>query len=168
MHQLEEVIKKVIREMNMQPTAQAGSIGSSSETVTVKDYPLGEKSPHRLKTPTGKNINEVTLDAVLKGDITHQDVRITKETLEMQAQIADSCGRDLFAQNLRRAAELISIPDDRLLQMYNSLRPYQSTKQDLQNLAQELREKHQAYITASLVDEAIQVYEARGRLKKAL
>jgi propanediol dehydratase small subunit len=84
----------------------------------------------------------------------------------MQAQIAESRGRPEFARNLRRAAELIPVPDERLLQMYNALRPYQSTKQELVDMARELESKYNAKITAALIYEAADVYEARGRLKK--
>jgi len=49
---------------NSAPKASAGG------RLTVSDYPLGEKSPEKLKTPTGKGINEVTIEAVLDGTVT--------------------------------------------------------------------------------------------------
>jgi len=163
--QLEKMIKDmVLEQMGKKPATSSASLGGG---YTHADYPLGEKRPEVLKTPTGKSINEITLDGVISGNITSQDVRIRPETLEMQAQVAESRGRSEFASNLRRAAELIEIPDERLLEMYIALRPYQSTKQDLLNMAREMREKYNANITASLVEEAAQVYESRGRLKKA-
>ena len=87
-------------------------------------------------------------------------------TLEMQAQVAESVHREAFAGNLRRAAELIAVPDDRLLEIYNALRPYRSTKQELLDIAGELDGKYGAKTAASLVREAAEVYEKRGRLKK--
>ena len=45
-----------------------------------------------------------------------------------------SDGREAFAGNLRRAAELISVPDERILEIYNALRPYRSTKEELLNI----------------------------------
>ena len=52
--------------------------------------------------------------------------------------MAESVHREAFAGNLRRAAELIAVPDDRLLEIYNALRPYRSTKQELLDIAGEL------------------------------
>jgi propanediol dehydratase small subunit len=161
---LEQMIKDVLASMSSgSPTAPSGSSGGR---VTAKDYPLGEKSVDKLKTPTGKSISEVTLDGVLSGNIGPQDVRIRAETLELQAQVAESVGRTNFAANLRRAAELIPVPDERLLQIYNALRPYHATKQELQAIAEELKTKYNATVSAKLVEEAIVVGEARGRLKK--
>mgnify|MGYP002791969567 CR=1 FL=1 len=82
------------------------------------------------------------------------------------AEMAESVHREAFAGNLRRAAELIAVPDDRLLEIYNALRPYRSTKQELLDIAGELDGKYGAKTAASLVREAAEVYEKRGRLKK--
>jgi propanediol dehydratase small subunit len=139
---------------------------SSGGRISYADYPLGVKKPELIKTPTGKSMKEVTLEGVISGDVTTDDVRITPETLEMQAQVAESRGRTAFANNLRRAAELIPIPDARLLEMYNALRPYYSTKEELLAMASELETKYNAKISAALVYDAAEVYEARGRLKK--
>jgi len=163
--QLEKVIKDVLANVLSQGSSIPASPGKAGG-VTFRDYPLGEKSADRLRTPTGKRLDDVTLDAVIRGDITGADVRITAETLEMQAQVAESMGRKSFAANLRRAAELIPVPDERLLEMYNALRPYHSTKQELLNIADELSTKYNAQVTARHVREAAEVGEARGRLKK--
>ena len=93
-------------------------------------------------------------------------MRISPETLEMQAQVAESVNREAFAGNLRRAAELIAVPDDRLLEIYNALRPYRSSKQELIDIANELDQKYGAKTAAALVREAADVYDQRGRLKK--
>lgn len=162
---LEKLIRDVL--VNMAgPGASSPSPAGQAGQVTYRDYPLGEKSIDKLQTPTGKSIREVTLDNVLKGNIAAADVRIRAETLEMQAQVADSVGRKTFATNLRRAAELIPVPDQRLLEMYNALRPYHSTKQELLAIADELATKYNARITANHVREAAEVGETRGRLKK--
>jgi len=99
--------------------------------------------------------------------VTGADVRITPETLEMQAQVAESRGRTVFASNLRRAAELIAVSDERILEIYNAMRPYRSTKAELLAIADELQNKYNAKVTAGLVREAAEVGEARGRLRKA-
>jgi propanediol dehydratase small subunit len=159
---LEKIIKDVLNGMGGS-SAPAGAGGR----LTVSDYPLGEKSPEKLKTPTGKGIGEVTLDAVLSGAVSDMDVRITPETLEMQAQVAESAGRKFFANNLRRAAELIAVPDKRILEIYGLLRPYRATKAELLAVADELEGQYGAKVTAGFVREAALVGDARGRLKKA-
>ncbi len=167
-NELEKMIKDIIVTMGTeQPSATISKPVNNGSRLTYENYPLGEKSIDKLKTPTGKSINDVTLEAVLNGQIKAEDVRITPETLEMQAQVAESVGRDAFAQNLRRAAEMIAVPDERILEMYEALRPYRSTKAELIEIAEELENKYNAKITAGLVREATAVGEARGRLKEA-
>ncbi len=92
-------------------------------------------------------------------------MRITPETLRLQAQIADGVGRNQFAGNLRRAAELTAIPDNRVLEIYNALRPYRSTKPELLAIADELEQQYNAKINADFVREAAGVYERRNRLR---
>jgi propanediol dehydratase small subunit len=171
-----EIIEKIVREVMM----SMGNKGIKGETEIKdeellndkghmdanKDYPLAEKRPELVRTPTNKKLQDITLDAVLNGSITADDVRISPRTLELQAQISESVGKDAFARNLRRAAELITIPDDRILQIYNALRPYRSTKQELLDIADELENKYDAKINSAFVKEAAQVYEERNRLKR--
>ena len=130
-----------------------------------KDFPLAEKRPELVKSAKGLSLNEITLEKVVAGELSFDDVKIRPETLEYQAQIAESGGRPRIAVNLRRAAEMTRIPDERLLQMYDSLRPYRCTKAELLVIAEELESQHQAKICAAFVREAAGVYEQRGRLK---
>lgn len=102
----------------------------------------------------------------MNGKIGAEDCRIAPETLELQAQIAESVGRNAFARNLRRAAELIAVPDTRVLEIYNALRPYRSTKVELLAIADELEDKYNAKVNAQLVREAAELYEKRDRLRK--
>jgi propanediol dehydratase small subunit len=67
---------------------------------------------------------------------------------------------------MRRAAELTAIPDDRILEIYNALRPDRSTKDELLEIADELENEYDAQINADLVREAADVYETRGRLRE--
>lgn len=164
---LEKMIKDVIANMEVRPSTPSVQNKTNDSKMTWRDYPLGEKSTDRLRTPTGKSINDVTLEAVLNGTVTGADVRIRPETLEMQAQVAESRGRNIFASNLRRAAELIAVSDERILEIYNAMRPYRSTKAELLAIADELQNKYNANVTANLVREAAEVGEARGRLRKA-
>ena len=133
--------------------------------MTAKEYPLATKVPDIINTPTGRKLNEITLESVMAGEIKPEDIRISKETLEMQAQIAEDMKRHAMARNFRRAGELISVPDERVLEIYNALRPYRSTKEELLKIADELEEKYNAKVNADFVREAAQVYEDRKKLR---
>ena len=159
---MKQIVEQVMAAMN----GKAAPVAAPKKgCVTAADYPLGVKMPEAIKTPTGKPYGELSYEKVISGELTSDDMRIAPETLEMQAQVAESVGREAFAGNLRRAAELIAVPDERLLQIYNALRPYRSTKQELLDIAAEL-DGYKASIAAGLVREAAEVYEKRGRLKK--
>lgn len=163
---IEQIVKEVMKMMNsevVEPKVEA-SVGKTVK-LTVKDYPLALNSKELIKTKTGKGLDDIDVNSVLNGNTKPDDIKITAEVLLYQAQIADSVGRNQFAKNLRRAAELVVIPDDRVLQIYNALRPYRSTKQELLDIATELEEKYNAKINATLVKEAAVVYEKRSRLK---
>lgn len=133
--------------------------------VGQAQYPLGERVPEKIKSATGKPLSEFSLDKVESGALSAEDFRIAPATLELQAQVADSVGRESFARNLRRAAELIAVPDDELLSVYNSLRPYRSTKAELYAIADNLEKKYNCTVNAAFIREAADVYEKRGRLK---
>ncbi len=138
----------------------------NSEKITADNYPLGEKMSEKIYTPTGKKLSELNMQQILEGSLTAEDMRIAPDTLELQAQVAESVGRDTLAENLRRASELIAVPDDRLLEIYNALRPYRSTKEELYDIANELEGTYGCTINAKLVKEAADVYEKRGRLRE--
>lgn len=160
---IEDMVREVLKAMSQAP--QAASAVATQGLNPERDYPLAAKRPELLKTPTGKKLSDLTLEKVLSGEVTPQDVRIAPETLRMQAEIADGVGRRQFANNLRRAAELTAIPDNRILEIYNALRPYRSTKQELVAIAEEMENKYGAKINAAFVREAAGVYERRSRLK---
>lgn len=160
---IEKIVQEILSSMDNENEANMEN-GNKSNMLTKDDYPLASEKPELVKTPTGKTLNDITLKAVLTGEITPSDVRISSETLEMQAQIAESAGRSSFARNLRRAAELTVIPDERILEIYNALRPYRSTKKELLEIAEELEKKYNAKINGEFVREAAEVYEIRNRL----
>lgn len=128
------------------------------------DYPLATHRPELLRTPTGKPIDELTMQAVLSGDVAAEDLRISPDTLRLQAQIAERAGRTQLARNFRRAAELTALPDDLVLSIYNPLRPNASTKQQLTDIAEQLEGEYSATLCAELVREAADVYERRDIL----
>ncbi len=131
-----------------------------------QDYPLSEKRRDLVMTSKGRSIDDITLDAVMEGEIEADEIRVTPEILEYQAQIAESIGRPQLAANMRRAAELTAVPDDRILEIYNTLRPDRATKDELLEIADELENEYHAQINADLIREAADVYETRGRLRE--
>ena len=129
----------------------------SEKTMRVQDYPLATRCPEHILTPTGKPLTDITLEKVLSGEVGPQDVRISRQTLEYQAQIAEQMQRHAVARNFRRAAELIAIPDERILAIYNAL---------LLAIADELEHTWHATVNAAFVRESAEVYQQRHKLRK--
>lgn len=127
-------------------------------------YPLGVHHKESIASKTGKKLTDITLDEVLKGHVSSDDIKISKETLKAQGQVAADNGNAPMEKNFERAAELVDVPDDVILKMYDKLRPNRSTKLELVTMAQELIEKYNAKSCARLVLEAAEVYEKRGIL----
>ena len=126
-------------------------------------YPVGEKQPDLVRTRNGHPLRDLTLDNLLKGYVAASDFGITAEALRIQAAIAEQAGRPNLAQNLRRGAELVEIPDNVLLAVYELFRPGRAQNaDDLRAAANQLRDTYGAKETASLLDEAALVYERRG------
>src|SRR5688572_14240637 len=126
-------------------------------------YPVGEKDPDRVRTRNGRPLSDLILDNLLAGHVAASDFGITADGLRLQAAIAELAGRPNLAQNLRRGAELVEIPDNVLLDVYELLRPGRAqSADDLRAAADQLRNTHGAKETASLLEEAALVYERRG------
>ena len=162
---IKQIVEEVLKSMGESTVQTNQNKKEVISKVTSENYPLSEKMSDKIKAQSGMNFEDITLDKVINGEIKSEDIRISPETLEMQAQVAESVGRDAFASNLRRAAELIAVPDKRILEIYNSLRPYRSTKAELYAIADELENQYNCKINAAFVREAADVYERRGRLK---
>ncbi|HSU11491.1 MAG TPA: diol dehydratase small subunit [Pseudonocardia sp.] len=139
---------------------------TSRAPLTTADYPLSVNRPDLLRTPTGKALSELTMDAVVSGALTAADVRIAPETLLLQAEIADAARRPQLAANFRRAAEMTAIPDAEVLSMYNALRPRASSAEQLAALAGRLEGEFGATACAALVREAAEVYGRRDLLAR--
>ena len=126
-------------------------------------YPVGEKHPELVKSRNGHALVDLTLDNLLAGQVDSTDFGITADGLRLQAEIAGRAGRPNLAQNLRRGAELVEIPDAVLLDIYELLRPGRAQSADeLRAAANQLRDTYGAKETASLIEEAALVYERRG------
>ena len=165
---IESMVRDVLSKMNSlqgaSPVVSAPAAASKSG-ASVHDYPLANKHPDWVKTATNKTLEDITLENVLNGKVAPQDMRITPEILRIQADIARSAGRELLALNFERAAELTAVPDERVLEIYNALRPYRSSKDELLAIANELEQKYNAKICAGFVREAAELYLSRKKLK---
>ncbi|MFW5719192.1 MAG: diol dehydratase small subunit [Halanaerobium sp.] len=164
-----ELVESIVRDVlgNLEKTGNSASpkSGKSGNGLTVRDYPMGEKSKDKVKTPSGHTLDDIEFKKIVSGETSGSELRITAETLNHQAEIARSVDREQFAKNLERAAELTKVEDERILEIYNALRPYRSTKQDMLDIADELENEYGAVINAKFIREAAQVYEKRKRLK---
>jgi propanediol dehydratase small subunit len=127
------------------------------------DYPLGRKRPELVATPGGLGLDEVTLAQARSGALLAGEMRATPGTLRLQAEVARAAGREQLARNLERAAELASVPDELLLEVYTALRPRRATARELEAWAERL-EQHDATATAAFVREAAVAYADRGLL----
>ena len=129
-----------------------------------QDYPLGSRRPDLVATPSGMPLDDVTLDAARSGRLVAADVRATSATLRYQAAVARAAGRDPLADNLERAAELASVPDGELLEIYTALRPGRSSVVELDAWATKL-ETYGAQLTAAFVRHATAAYVERGLIR---
>ena len=129
-------------------------------------YPLIEKYPELIGSKTGKKLEDITLDNIMKGSIAIDDISISKNTLMLQAKVALEDGKPQLAENFVRAAELIAVPDQEILQIYNSLRPYRATEKELIDIAHMLENKYNAPICASFVRETLEIHKKRDILRK--
>lgn len=130
-------------------------------------YPVSEKAPERVRTPSGKPLSALTLEAVLSGEIGPEDVAITPEALLLQARIARAAGRATLAENFERAADLVRVPQELILDTYELLRPGRARDaQQLLERATLLRRDYGAERVAALIEEAAAVYTRRGLFVK--
>src|SRR2546423_15519411 len=120
------------------------------------EYPLGSRRPDLVRTPGGLALDELALH-----EVESPELRATTEKLRLQAEVARAAGRTQLADNLLRAAELATVPDETILEIYTALRPRRSTATQLEDWAAKLESWH-APATAAFVREASQVYRERG------
>ncbi len=131
--------------------------------LAVADYPLSEKRADLIRTRTGKPLDQITVAALKSGAATMEDLRITRDALLMQAEIAEAAGRPRLGANFQRAADMVDVPQDFLLQAYELLRPGRAkSKAELVDAAKVFRETYKADRVAAFLEEAAEVYERRG------
>ena len=114
------------------------------------------------RSASGKTLDDLTMDAVLKDQLSTNDFMISASTLYQQAEAAEDAGYSLLASNLKRAAELTHISNEEILEIYETLRPGRTTYDRLIKLAQRLENTLNAPRTAQLVREAAEAYVKRG------
>ena len=107
---------------------------------------------------SGRRAGEINLQALRRGELGPEDVRISGATLRAQAETA---GYPQLAQNLRRAAEVTGLSNEEVFDIYNALRPGRSSYGELTALAARL-EARQMPLTAAFIREAAEAYRERG------
>lgn len=130
-------------------------------------YPIGEKRAGTVRSRSGRPLAEISLQNVLNGELDIDDIGISADGLRMQAEIARLAGRETLARNFERAAELVTVPNGLLIEVYELLRPGRATDaQVLRDMARRLRRDFDAERIADLIEEAAEVYQRRGLFKK--
>ena len=51
-------------------------------------YPLAEHEKDNITSKTGKKFTDITLDEVMKGHVAPDDIKISKDILKAQGQVA--------------------------------------------------------------------------------
>lgn len=131
--------------------------------LTIADYPLAETRSDRIKGKRGKSLDDITLDSVMAGRVTMEDLRITPQALADQAEISRAAGRPTLALNFERAAELVGVPQDFIMSSYEMLRPGRAkSREQLLEVAKTFRQTYKAERMANFIEEAADIYERRG------
>lgn len=73
---------------------------------------------------------------------------------------------ECLAEDLQRAAELLTIPSELLLTIQKMLCPNSSTKQELLDIADKLENEYSARLTAHMVRKSMHAYEISSMLVK--
>lgn len=131
--------------------------------LAVQDYPLAETRPEAIRGKRGLALSDITLAAVLAGEVTMVDLQITPRSLQDQAEIAADAGRAALALNFGRAAELVDVPQEVIMSTYELLRPGRAkSRQELYDRATVFRDQYAAPQIAEFITEAADIYEKRG------
>ena len=134
-----------------------------STKLTVADYPLAETRPDQIRGKHGLALEQITLASVMAGNVTMADLQITPKALKDQAEISADAGRGTLALNFARAAELVDVPQAVIMSTYELLRPGRAkSRQELYERAGLMRDTYGAPAIADFIQEAADIYEARG------
>ena len=116
-------------------------------------YPLYREARGRITLPSGRPIEEFSVQSLEAGRLGAADLGIHEHTLRAQAAIAGEAGFVPLARNLERAAELTRVPAEKILEIYEALRRGTGGAA-LEALAAELERDHDAVLTAAFIREA--------------
>jgi propanediol dehydratase small subunit len=108
--------------------------------------------------------HEFTVEAAVDGKLRLSDLRMDPATLAHQAVIAERGGNPQLAENFLRAAELATMDDEEVMNLYEALRPHRSSAEQLEALRVSLEDRG-AMRCAELVSQAAAVYARRGLLR---
>lgn len=132
-------------------------------TLAGKGFPLAETAAGEVRGGRGRTLDEITLAAVLAGEVRMEDLRITPEVLRAQAAIARAAGRAPLAANFERAAELVAVPQEVIMATYELLRPGRAAdRAALLERAAMLRRDYGAEAIARFIEAAAGHYHRRG------
>jgi propanediol dehydratase small subunit len=116
-------------------------------------YPLYREARTQIILPSGRPVDEFSLESLEEGALGAEDLGIHERTLRAQATMAEEAGFSPLARNLERAAELTRLPAEKILRIYEALRRNRDVK-TLEALAREVEEDHDAVLTALFIREA--------------
>ena len=120
---------------------------------------------NEMRSFSGRRLDELRIEDVLRGELSSDDFRISAETLCRQAQTALDAGYRQVAENLLRAAELTRLSNEEVLNIYDKLRPGRTTYPGMKAIAERLESDFNAPLTAAFIPEAAEVYLKRGIVK---
>jgi propanediol dehydratase small subunit len=126
--------------------------------------PATQHVPRAVRTGSGRSLDELTMEALRAGRLTAEDFRISRDQLNEQAAAAEVGGYRQLAESLRRAAELTGLPNERVFEIYNLLRPGRATCAQLEELANQLEGQSMPRV-AAFIREAAAAYSRRGIAK---
>jgi propanediol dehydratase small subunit len=109
-------------------------------------------------------VSEFTVQNALDGKLGLSDLRMDPAVLAHQAVVAEEGGNPQLAENFLRAAELTLLDDEEVMGLYEALRPYRSSAEQLDELRASL-EQRGASRCAELVRQAADAYTRRGLLR---
>lgn len=113
-------------------------------------------------TQSGKQLDDLTIEALRANALTAEDFRISRRQLDQQASAAEDAGYRQLGENLRRAAEMTGLSAEQVFEIYNMLRPNRATYAELLALADRLGGEQAMPRLAAFVREAAEAYRARG------
>lgn len=111
--------------------------------------------PSTVHAQSGRPVDEVDVTAVLAGEVGPDDIRISAGALARQAALARQHGDIQLAENLLRAAELVTVPEGQLLEYYELLRPGRATPGQLRAVGSELADRGMPRVAALFAEAAV-------------